>query len=115
MAEEFFAIQGDPLAAVLLAVRQEPLLRLRHPARIRAWSRNIGDRQQDMLFVLHSDKGSSGRKSPSSNIASACWVTISFYRDRLGSSWEASDRAPGESRATRRVPHPPHARLPIPW
>ena len=42
-----------------------------------------------------SDKGSSGRKSPSSNIASACWVTISFYRGKLGSSWEVSDRALG--------------------
>jgi hypothetical protein len=45
-----------------------------------------------------SDKGSSGRKSPFSNIASACWVTISFYRDKLGSSQEASDGALGESR-----------------
>jgi hypothetical protein len=51
MAEEFVAIKGDPLAAVLLAVRSEPLL-LRHPARVRARSRNIADRQQDMLFVL---------------------------------------------------------------
>jgi hypothetical protein len=51
MAKELVAIKGDPLAAVLLAVRREPLL-LRHPARLRAWSRNIGDRQQDMLLVL---------------------------------------------------------------
>ena len=50
MAEELFAIKGDPLAAVFLAVRPEPLL-LRHPAR-RAGSRSIGDCQQDMLFVL---------------------------------------------------------------
>jgi hypothetical protein len=50
MAEEPFAIKGDPLATVLLAVSPKPLL-LRHPARIRAWSRNIGDCQQDMLFV----------------------------------------------------------------
>jgi len=51
MAEELFAIQGDPLAAVLLSVGAEPIL-LRHPVRIRAWSRNIGDYQQDVLFVL---------------------------------------------------------------
>ena len=51
MAEELFAIQGDPLAAVVLAVRPEPFL-LRHPARIGAWNRNIGDCPQDMLLVL---------------------------------------------------------------
>ena len=51
MAEEFFAIEGDPLAAVFPAVRPEPRL-LRHTARMRAWIRNIGDCQQDMLFVL---------------------------------------------------------------
>ena len=51
MAEELFAIKGDPLAAVFVAVCPEPLL-LRHPARIRAWSRSIGDYQQDMQFVL---------------------------------------------------------------
>ena len=35
MAEEFFTIKGDPLAAVFPAVRLEPFP-LRHPARIRA-------------------------------------------------------------------------------
>jgi hypothetical protein len=44
-----------------------------------------------------SDKGSSGRKSPSSNIASACWITISFYRDELGSAWEAGSEMTGIS------------------
>ena len=51
MAEEIFAIQGDQLAAVFLAVRAEPLL-FRHRARMRACSRGIGDSQQDVLFVL---------------------------------------------------------------
>jgi hypothetical protein len=51
MAEELFAIKGDPLAAVFVAVSPEPLL-LRHHAQICAWSRSIGDCQQDMLFVL---------------------------------------------------------------
>ena len=50
MADELFAIKGDPLAAVFLSVRPEPIL-LRHPARILARSRNIGDYQQDMLLV----------------------------------------------------------------
>jgi hypothetical protein len=40
MAEELIAIQCDPLTAIIPAVRPEPFL-LRHPSRIRAWSRNI--------------------------------------------------------------------------
>ena len=38
--------------------------------------------------LSRSDKNSSRRKSPSSNIASVCWVTTSFCRDKLGSSRE---------------------------
>jgi len=38
--------------------------------------------------LSRSDKGSSGRRNPSSNIASACCVTISFYRDKSGLSRE---------------------------
>jgi len=55
-------------------------------------------------WLSRSDKGSSGRKCPSSNMASACWVTISFYRDKLGSSSEVTDRAPGGSRYSERGP-----------
>jgi hypothetical protein len=51
MTKELFAIKGDPLAAVFLAVSPEPLL-LRHQARICFWSRSIGDCQKDMLFFM---------------------------------------------------------------
>lgn len=60
-----------------------------------------------------SDRGSSGRKSPSSNIASACRVTISFYRDKSGSSCEVTDCLLGGSRATRRVLKPRVATPPL--
>jgi hypothetical protein len=51
MAEEIYAIKGNPLTAVFLAVCPEPFL-FRHWGPIRAWNRSVGDSQQDMLFVL---------------------------------------------------------------